>query len=100
MGLALLLGAYVRGHRRLEPVLAWTLSLVALALLGGLLLTLEIGALVETASRVLCGMVWILWLGTQLDWSLLRRLLLAARVPENVVGALDHASMHGVLTRR
>ena len=55
VGTVLLLVAYLRGHRRLEPVLAWTLTLVAFAMLGGIVFTLEMGALVEATSRVLCG---------------------------------------------
>ncbi|MEO0603607.1 MAG: ABC transporter ATP-binding protein, partial [Myxococcota bacterium] len=48
----------------------------------------------------LCGVVWVLWLGTQIDWASLRELLLLLRVPDSVVSALDHALLHGVLTQR
>ena len=41
-----------------------------------------------------------LWLGTQLDWATLRQLLLRLRIPEGVVATLDHALLHGLLTRR
>ncbi len=95
----LLLRAYGRGHRRIEPALAWTLALVTLALLGGAALSLDKGALLETVARVSCGMFWILWLGTELDWASLRQLLVKVRVPENVVSSLDHAFMHGILTQ-
>jgi len=44
--------------------------------------------------------LWVLWLGTQIDWASFRQLLLAARIPESVVAALDHALMHGILTQR
>jgi len=100
VGSLLLLIAYANGHRRLEPTLAWTLALATFALLGGAALSLDVGPLVETAARLSCGVIWVLWLGTQVDWASLRQLLLVVRVPRNVVAALDHALMHGVLTQR
>ena len=56
--------------------------------------------IVETGARVLCGVIWVLWLGTRVDWASLRELLLWVRVPESVVASLDHALLHGILTRR
>ncbi len=100
IGVVLLLLARARGHRRIKPALAWTLALVALALLGGAALDSNADVVVQTSARVLCGAVWILWLGTQVDWASLRQLLLRLRIPEGVVASLDHALMHGVLTRR
>ena len=99
-GACLLVFAYSRGHRRMEPAIAWTLVLVASAVLGSLALQSAQTRILETVARVSCGVLWILWLGTQLDWSSLRQLLLAARVPTNVVGSLDHAVMSGVLTKK
>lgn len=99
MGCLLLAVSYVRGHRRLEPVLTWTLALVACALLGGIFLRLETDAFLNTASRISCGVIWVLWLGTQLDWASLRQILVALRVPFSVVSSLDHALLHGVLTK-
>lgn len=99
VGAVLLLIAYTSGHRRIEPALAWTLSLLSLAFIGGVALNLDKDALFETATRMSCGIFWILWVGTQLDWASLRELLLIVRVPENIVGSLDHAFMHGILTR-
>jgi len=100
VGALLLLIAYASGHRRLEPALAWTLVIATFALLGGAALSLDVGPLVETAARVSCGVIWVLWLGTQVDWASLRQILLAVRVPGTIVAALDHALMHGVLTQR
>ncbi len=95
----LLLVAYVRGHRRLEPALAWTLALMTFALLGGVALRLEVGAFVGKATGISCGVIWVLWLGTQIDWASLRQLLLTLRIPEKAVASLDHALMHGVFTQ-
>ncbi len=100
IGALLLLFAQARGRRRIKPVLAWTLALVALALLGGAVLDSNADVVVQTSVRILCGAIWILWLGTQVDWTSLRRLLLRLRIPEGVVASLDHALMHGVLTQR
>ena len=99
IGAALLL-ARARGRRRIKPVLAWTLVLVTLALLGGIALDSGADAVAQASARVLCGAIWILWLGTQVDWASLRQLLLRIRIPEGVVASLDHALMHGVLTQR
>lgn len=99
-GTVLLLIARVRGQRRLEPALAWALAVVALALLGGVVLDANADVTFETGARVLCGVVWVLWLGTQVDWASLRQLLLRLWVPQGVVASLDHALMHGVLTQR
>ena len=99
IGAALLL-ARARGRRRIKPVLAWTLALVTLALLGGIALDSGADAVAQASARVLCGAIWILWLGTQVDWASLRQLLLRLRIPEGVVASLDHALMHGLLTQR
>ncbi|MEM9488485.1 MAG: ABC transporter ATP-binding protein, partial [Myxococcota bacterium] len=99
-GVVLLLIAYANGHPRIGPVLVWALGLVLFALLGGLALTRGVVPFVEMATRVLCGVIWVLWLGTRIDWAALRQMLLGLRVPDSVVAALDHALMHGVLTKR
>ncbi len=99
IGAALLL-ARARGRRRIKPVLTWTLALVTLALLGGIALDSGAEAVAQASARVLCGAIWILWLGTQVDWASLRQLLLRLRIPEGVVASLDHALMHGLLTQR
>ena len=99
IGAALLL-ARARGRRRIKPALAWTVALVALALLGGVALDSRADVIAQASARVLCGAIWILWLGTQVDWASLRQLLLWLRMPEGVVASLDHALLHGVLTQR
>lgn len=102
---AALLGAALReGRGRLEPALAWLVGVVALVAVAGAALA---GAgrtdvwegLASVGARVLCGVTWVLWLGTQLDWGTLRQLLLRVRVPEGLVGTLDQALLHGRLTR-
>lgn len=100
IGAVLLLVAHAHGRRRIKPALAWTLAVVALALLGGVALDANTDVLVQTGTRILCGAIWILWLGTQVDWASLRQLLLRLRIPEGVVASLDHALMHGVLAQR
>ena len=98
-GLLLLL-ARARGHARVEPAVAWTLVLLALGLIVGVGHRGEAATFLDAGARVLCGVFWVLWLGTRVDWASLRQLLRAARVPEAVVASLDHALMHGVLTQR
>ncbi|MYH23783.1 MAG: hypothetical protein F4156_01020, partial [Holophagales bacterium] len=100
IGAVLLLVAHAHGRHRIKPALAWTLAVVALALLGGVALDANTDVIVQTGARVLCGAIWILWLGTQVDWASLRQLLLRIRTPEGVVASLDHALMHGVLAQR
>ena len=97
---AVLLLAHARGRRRIKPALAWTLALVALALLGGVALDSNADVIAQAGVRVLCGAIWILWLGTQVDWPSLRRILLWLRIPEGAVASLDHALVHGLLTQR
>ena len=100
LGAVLLLFAHAHGRRRIKPALAWTLGVVALALLAGVALNSDTDVIVQTSARVLCGAIWILWLGTQIDWASLRQLLLRIRIPEGIVASLDHALMHGVLAQR
>ena len=100
VGALLLVHARVRGQRRVEPALEWALALVVLALLAGVALTAHAEVIVATSARVLCGVIWVLWLGTQVDWASVRRLLLRLHIPEGVVASLDHALLHGVLTQR
>jgi len=95
VGALLLVHARVRGQRRVEPALEWALALVVLALLAGVALTAHAEVIVATSARVLCGVIWVLWLGTQVDWASVRRLLLRLHIPEGVVASLDHALLHG-----
>ena len=88
--------AYLRGHRRLAPALLWTVALVIFALLAGVALSGDLAHLLDAAARISCGVLWVLWLGTQLDWPSLRQLMRAGRF-ETAVATMDHALMHGVL---
>lgn len=100
IGVLLLCVAHLSGNNRFEPAFAWAFFLVVMALLGGAFLSLKIDIFINTAARILCGVIWVLWLGTQMDWVSLRQMLLAFRIPEGIVGSLDHALMHGFLTKQ
>ena len=100
IGIFLLLLARARGASRFEPVVAWVLALVGLGLIAGVGLGADATDLGRTGARVICGAVWVLWLGTEVDWVSGRQILLWLRVPEGIVSSLDHALMHGVLTKR
>ena len=100
MGVVLLAVARARGARRIEPAVAWVVALLGLGLIAGVALGADSDALLRTGSRIFCGVVWVLWLGTEVDWASLRRILLMCRVPEVIVGSLDQALVHGVLTKR
>jgi len=99
IGATLLMFARARGRRRIEPALTWILTVVVFALIGAAALSLDRNFIFETSVRVLGGVMWVLWLGTQIDWASLRQLLLRLRIPEVVVASLDHALLHGVLTQ-
>ena len=91
VGFLLLIVSYVRGHRRIDPVFAWLFGIVVTAIVGGAFLSLDIEEFLKTTTRILCGVIWILWLGSQTDWVSLRQILLLFRIPENIVASLDHA---------
>ena len=99
VGILLLLFAFTRGHSRIEPLVAWLIAIVTCGLIGTAALKLDPDAFMSTSARITCGTIWILWLGTQVDWASLRKIFLIARIPESVVASLDHALMHGVFTR-
>lgn len=98
IGAILLLLARARGQSTLPSVFLWAFALVVLAVLGPVFL--DLNGLHQTGARVLAGIVWILWLGTQVDWTSLKSLLLNFRVPSPVVASIDHAIMQGILTKR
>jgi cobalt/nickel transport system ATP-binding protein len=100
IGGLLLVFAHLRGQRRMEPALVWAVTLIMLVLFAGIGLSSDTAAVVETGARILCGIVWILWLGSEVDWVSFRKILLRLRVPESVVVVLDHALIHGVLTQK
>ena len=99
-GVLMLVLARTRGASRVQPTVAWVVAVVALSLLAGAGLGADTDAVARTGTRVLCGAVWILWLGTEVDWASLRQILLDLRLPRWVVRNLDQALMHGVLTQR
>jgi len=99
-GMVLLLAASRDGGQRARSALVWTGLLAAGAGLAALATVGERELLVAAAARVLCGVTWTLWLGTQLDWAAVRALLLRARTPEAVVETLDQVLLHGLLTQR
>ena len=99
LGLVALLIAYLRGHSRFEPLLACSIVLIACGILGGTALNLDTDVFLALSSRILCGVVWGLWLGTQVDWPSLRKILLVLRMPHSVVATLDHSLMHSLFTR-
>ena len=99
-GLSLLLIEYVRGINRIESTVTLVLSLVVIGLVANAVLNLETVIFLEVASRIVCGVIWVLWLGTQMDWVSLRQVLRYLRVPEVIVDSLDHAILHGIFTQR
>ena len=99
VGILSLLYAFYLGQSRIEPLVAWLIAIITCGLVGTAALQLDQDAFMSTGARIACGMVWILWLGTQVDWASLRKIFLIARIPEGVVASLDHALMHGVFTR-
>ena len=100
VGLILLCIEYFKGDKRIESTLMWIVSLVVLGLVGGVVLNFDMVTFFDVASRILCGVVWILWLGTQMDWVSVRQVLLILRFPEAIVVSLDQAVMHGIFTQR
>ncbi len=100
IGVFFLLFVRARGAGRIGPLLTWMVAVVGLGLLAQLVLGANVDDIMRAGSRLFCGVVWVLWLGTQVDWVSLRQLLLQLRVPESIVHSLDHALMHGVLTKR
>ena len=78
-----------------------TLVLVIICgLVSSTVMAVEMTAWLTVLSRILCGVIWIIWLRTQVDWVSLRQILLWLRTPESIVSSLDHAVMHGILTQR
>ena len=96
----LLVAGRSRGRSRIEPIFLWALVLVVSIVFAGIALSANADLIVEAGSRVLCGVVWVVWVGTQIDWTSLRSILLGLKIPESVVTSLDHALMHGVFTQR
>ena len=100
IGLVLLIHAQMSGQHRLNSTLIRTSSVILILLLGGAALSGDLVLFSKLIARMLCGLIWVLWLGTQIDWSILRRILLSVRVPKEIISTLDHAVMQGVITQR
>ena len=91
-GILLLLFAFTRGHSEGRASrLSGLLPSLRVAI-GSAALKLDPDAFMSTSARITCGTIWILWLGTQVDWASLRKIFLIARIPEcNVFGPCSHA---------
>ena len=100
IGMILLVISYIHGNNRIQPVFAWTMALIITATVANILLKFDQNTFYKTITRIACGVVWILWLGTQLDWISLRKILVMFRIPKSIVATIDHALMHGILTQK
>ena len=100
IGLILLLVDCFQQKRRLARMHIYFILFIVFGLLTSTVMNVDITAWCTVLSRILCGVIWILWLRTQMDWRSLRRILLWLRTPEIIVTSLDNAVMHGVLTQR
>ena len=63
IGALMLLFVRARGAARIGPVLTWILAIVSLGLLAQAGLGANTDAVMRTGSRVVCGVIWVLWLG-------------------------------------
>ena len=100
IGGLLLIYACVHGHNRIENAVIWIGTFILFGFMGHFALNGNIHALIDIGARICCGIIWILWLGTQVDWGILRALLLFLRIPKSIVSALDHGLLHAVFTQR
>ena len=100
IGMILLMYTYVQGDRRIASAFTWVLMFMFFVLVSGFVWNYNVSHLNDIIARIFCGMIWVLWLGTQIDWTSLRQILVAIRVPKMIVSTMDHAIMHGVLTQR
>ena len=100
VGLLLLFIEYIRGIKRIESTVKLMLSLVVIGLIANSVLNFDQTTFLGVASRIACGVIWILWLGTQMDWASLRQVLLYMKFPAVIVDSVDHALLHGIFTQR
>ncbi|MBM4367557.1 MAG: energy-coupling factor ABC transporter ATP-binding protein, partial [Deltaproteobacteria bacterium] len=88
-----------RGRDRLLPALAWV-GLATMGTTGAALLSdLPADRAATAALRIAAGMPWLLWLGAELDWPSVRATLRRSSFPALALETLDHAVLHGLLTR-
>ena len=100
IGFILLIVDCFQQKRRLPRMHTYLILFIVFGLLSSTVMNVDFTAWGTVLSRILCGVIWILWLRTQLGWTSLRRILLWLRIPEIIVTSLDHAVMHGILTQR
>jgi energy-coupling factor transporter ATP-binding protein EcfA2 len=102
-GVMLLTGlaaVWLRGGRgRLLPALAWVAVAGAMTAAAALLSNLPVDRAATAALRLAAGMAWLLWLGGELDWASVRATLRHSGFPSAALATLDHAVLHGLLTR-
>ncbi|MCH2110398.1 MAG: energy-coupling factor ABC transporter ATP-binding protein [Polyangiaceae bacterium] len=99
LGSLLILFAYWQGSAKLELAHGWVALTVGLVVLTWAVLGVGRDTALSFGSRIFCGMTWVLWLGTRVDWSSLRQLLLDIHVPAGLVSTLDRSLLHGFLTK-
>ena len=100
IGLVLLIVDYIQQKRRFEWVHTTLVLVIICGLVSSTVMAVEMTAWLTVLSRILCGVIWIIWLRTQVDWVSLRQIILWLRTPESIVSSLDYAVMHGILTQR
>ena len=100
IGTTLLFVDYFQHKKRLERTYIYLMVFIVFGLVSSTVVNVDMTTGVKVLSRIFCGVVWILWLRTQMDWRSLSQILLWLRTPESIVSSLDHALVHGVLTQR
>ena len=79
IGVLMLLFVRARGSARIGPLLTWMVAILSVGLLAQAGLGANIDEVMRAGSRIFCGVIWVLWLGTQVDWVSLRQLMLRLR---------------------
>ena len=97
IGFILLIVDSFQQKRTLARMHTYLILFIVFGLLSSTVMNVDFMSLCTVLSRLLCGVVWILWLRTQMDWNSLRRILSWLRTPEIIVTSLDHAVLHGFL---
>lgn len=87
------------GLHRVPKVTLWLAMLAGGSVFAGSLLAREYAGLLLLLARVTCGVLWILWLGTRLDWASLRKLFLTLGAPKAIVESLDQSVAHAFITQ-
>jgi energy-coupling factor transporter ATP-binding protein EcfA2 len=87
------------GRGRLVPALSWIAFTCAATAVAARMSAVPVDRAVAAAVRLAAGMAWLLWLGGGLDWPSMRGLLRRAGLSSAALATLDHAVLHGLLTR-